>query len=82
MARLRRFDGCPWGYRVADDTGALEEDPGEQSVLHIVRHMHANGKKLSEIVRMLNDLGVTGRNGKPIGKTRIFEMAHGGRSKK
>lgn len=72
---------CPWGYHLAADGKSLEPDPHEQNILAVVRHMRASGRKIREIVDALKEMGVNGRNGKPIGPTRVFEMIQGGRKK-
>jgi hypothetical protein len=84
-ARLRAHIGPPrrgprgWGYRSAAD-GTIEVDEDEQRVVAIVRHMHATGNSLREIVVKLREMGVVSRRGKPIGLTRVFEMASGAAS--
>jgi DNA invertase Pin-like site-specific DNA recombinase len=72
---------CPWGYHLAADGKTLERDEREQNILAVVRHMRASGRKIREIVGALREMGVVGRNGKPIGPTRVFEMIQGGRKK-
>jgi DNA invertase Pin-like site-specific DNA recombinase len=72
---------CPWGYHLAADGKTLEPDEKEQNILAVVRHMRASGRKIREIVLALKEMGVVGRNGKPIGPTRVFEMIQGGRKK-
>lgn len=72
---------CPWGYHLAKNGKSLEPDPHEQNILDVVRHMRASGRKIREIVDALREMGVRGRNGKPIGSTRVFEMIQGGRKK-
>ena len=72
---------CPWGYHLAADGKTLEPDAREQDVLKVVRGMRSSGRKIREIVAALHEMGVVGRNGKPIGATRVFEMIQGGRKK-
>lgn len=72
---------CPWGYHLAANGKSLEPDPHEQNILEVVRHMRTGGRKIREIVDALAEMGVRGRNGKPIGSTRVFEMIQGGRKK-
>src|SRR5258708_37389353 len=72
---------CGWGRRYADDGVTLEVDEYEESVTAVVRHMRSSGYKLRQIVASLQDLGVVGRTGKPIGITRIFEIIYGARNK-
>lgn len=72
---------CPWGYHLAADGKTLEPDEREQNILAVVRHMRSSGRKIREIVGALREMGVVGRNGKPIGPTRVFEMIQGGRKK-
>jgi len=72
---------CPWGYHLGADGKTLEPDQREQNILAVVRHMRTSGRKIREIVGALKEMGVTGRNGKPIGPTRVFEMIQGGRKK-
>lgn len=72
---------CPWGYHLAEDGKTLEPDEREQNILAVVRHMRTSGRKIREIVAALKEMGVAGRNGKPIGPTRVFEMIQGGRKK-
>lgn len=73
---------CPWGYHLAADGKTLEPDQREQNILAVVRHMRTSGRKIREIVAALKEMGVVGRNGKPIGPTRVFEMIQGGRKKR
>lgn len=70
-----------WGLRLAQD-GTLEPDENEENVVAVVRHMRAQGYKIREIVEFLRKQGIRGRRGKAICQTRVFEMIHGGRSKK
>jgi hypothetical protein len=70
-----------WGLRLAPD-GSVEADEHEEAVVAVVRHMRAQGYKIREIVESLRKQGIRGRRGRAICQTRVFEMIHGGRTKK
>ena len=70
-----------WGLRIGTD-GMLQTDQDEENVVAVVRHMRAQGYKIREIVDFLRKQGVRGRRGTAICQTRVFEMIHGGRTKK
>jgi hypothetical protein len=72
---------CAWGFRVASD-GQITRDEREERVAAVARHMHANGRTLREIVDLLRECGVVSRRGTPLGMTRVFEIIHGGRTKR
>jgi transposase/predicted RNase H-like HicB family nuclease len=67
---------APWGFR-RDRDGRLVPDPEERRITAIVRLAYVQGLTLPEIVAMLRKKKKTGRTGKPIGTTRVFEMIHG-----
>ncbi len=80
-ARGEAAGRCPWGYRLGEDKKTLVPDEREQDVIAVVRAMRQSGRKIREIVEALRDMGVVGRNGKPVGATRVFEMIQGGRKR-
>lgn len=69
-----------WGWRVSPE-GRVERDEKEERIAAVARHMRASGATLRQIVEFLQQDGVVGRRGTPIGMTRVFEMIHGGRRK-
>ena len=55
------------------DDGTTEvADEYEQNVTAAIRRMRSNGYEFQQIVMALRNLGIVGRTGKPLGKTRVF----------
>ncbi len=78
-ARGERVGEVPYGYRVAADARALEENPAEQAVLAQVRELRAAGRSQRAIASDLAAAGLLSRAGKPFGQTQIARMLGGTR---
>jgi hypothetical protein len=76
------FGEVPWGFRLSRDRSHLVENSREQTITAVVRHMRLRGFTLQKIVAELRRIGATGRLGRPIGLTRVFEIVHGGRRRR
>jgi hypothetical protein len=52
----------------------IEVDPNEERLTVLVRHMHASGSSMHEIVTELRLLGVVDRTGKPLRLLHVWEI--------
>ena len=78
-ARIVLLGLPPWGFRLSEDRAKLIADEHEQAITAVVRHMFGvRGLSVRAIVDELSAMGVTGRAGKPLTQTRIFEMVRAG----
>jgi hypothetical protein len=49
-------------------------DENEERLIALVRHMHANGRSMREIVTELRTMGVVNRAGKPLRLIHIWSI--------
>jgi hypothetical protein len=52
----------------------IEVDQGEERLAVLVRHMHASGRSMHDIVTELRVLGVVDRAGKPLRLLHVWEI--------
>ena len=64
----------PYGLRVASDCMHLEEDPYEREVLVFIMDQICDDRKLSEIVKKLNERGLVTRHGAPWTAPAVFRL--------
>jgi DNA invertase Pin-like site-specific DNA recombinase len=76
-ARGERVGTCPFGWRVAGDGVRLEPEPGEQAVVEAVRRLRSEGVRVVDIVARLEEMGVRGRTGRPLGRTQVSRLVRG-----
>jgi DNA invertase Pin-like site-specific DNA recombinase len=62
-AKGQRVGAIPYGYRLAEDGTNLERDPGEQTVIRLVKRMRKRGKSLRAIGEALTAKGHETRTG-------------------
>jgi site-specific DNA recombinase len=59
----RRVGEVPYGFRVAEDGLYLREDPAEQRLLSLIRHLKANGCTWATVAEELNARGFVTKKG-------------------
>jgi DNA invertase Pin-like site-specific DNA recombinase len=73
-AKGERTGGMPYGFMTGGDGRTLEPNPTEQTVVALVRELHAAGVALRRIVLELAARGHVPRTGKDWHKTQIVRM--------
>tara|TARA_R100000655_G_scaffold333_3_gene1387 strand:+ start:367 stop:1047 length:681 start_codon:yes stop_codon:yes gene_type:complete len=66
---------APYGYRLADDGIHIEEHPGEQEVLEVIRELRGEGLSLRKIAKVLAGKGFKTRKGNQFSATQIKRWA-------
>lgn len=66
-----RTGTVPYGFS-ADSEGKLSENPSEQSVLQLVRHLRGEGFTWISIAHSLNEKGLTNRKGNNWNKIKVY----------
>lgn len=61
----------PFGWEIADDGKALEEDEGEQEILREIRRARSAGESFRGIAQVLNGRGVPTKTGKQWTHTQV-----------
>jgi hypothetical protein len=56
----------------------IEVDPHEERLSALVRHMHASGRSMHDIVAELRVLGVVDRTGMPLRLLHVWEILRSG----
>jgi DNA invertase Pin-like site-specific DNA recombinase len=67
----QRIGEVPYGYHLAADGVTLEEDAGEQALIHAVRSARNRGLSQRAIVTELTRQGFTTRKGTPLALTQV-----------
>lgn len=75
-ARGERAGNVPWGFRALED-GRLVEEPREVEVARLAAELRRDGLTVSEVEVALRDRGVRGRNGLPLGRSRVGVLVQG-----
>ena len=56
----------------------IEVDQGEERLAALVRHMHASGKSMHDIVSELRMLGVVDQSGMPLRLLHVWDILRSG----
>lgn len=72
-SRGERAGNVPFGFR-ATETGKLVPESTEQEAIALVRSLRAEGLKLREVVAELDERGVVGRTGRPLGLAQVHAI--------
>jgi len=64
----------PYGLRVSEDGGRLEESPEEVGAMMVMLDLIAEDEPLSRIAAALNGRGLLARSGQPWTQTALFQL--------
>jgi hypothetical protein len=64
----------PYGKRLANDGRHLEENPGEQAILHQIRWLRAKGITVLGICDRLTEKQLFNRAGKPFRESHVAQL--------